>query len=143
MTLFEQKNKIEQALKTCYEENEKIIYSVKDLCGYIDIEVYNEKNEEDLHVTNLIQKKINFFSKKVIEKIKESIENSENIEIKIDKDGIEKYEPIFYIYGSYIDEEKEKFKFKKSHLNSFIDNEDAFLIIIDLQSNYKFVPWKI
>jgi|GEM_PF-5801759 hypothetical protein len=143
MTLFEQKDKIEQALKSCYKENEKIICSVKDLCEYIDIEVYNEKNEEDLHVINLIEKKIDFFSKKIIERIKESIQESENIEIQINKDGFEKYEPIFCIYGSYINEEKEKFKFKKSHLNNFIDNQDAFIIIVDLKNDYKFVPWKI
>lgn len=143
MNFFEQKEQIEQALNLCYKEHNKILQSVKELFNYLDLEVYDNKNEEDLHVTNLLQKKVDFFSQKIIEKIQSSLQESENIKFQTSKDGLEIYDPTIYIYGSYICEDKEKYKFKKFHINSYLNDENSFLIIVDLLGDYKIIPWKI
>lgn len=143
MNFLEQKNQIEQALQFCYQEQNKIVQSVQELFNYLDLEVYNVENEEDLHVTNLIQKKVDFFSQKIIEKIQNLLQESENIKFETSKDGLEIYEPIIYIYGSYIKEDKEKYKFKKSYIHSYLNDVDSFLLVVDLMNGYKIIPWKI
>jgi hypothetical protein len=79
MTLYEQKEQIQQVIQTLSLSESNLILSIKSLVNYIDMEVYNENSEEDAKVCNLIQKKTDLFCKKLQEALKDIFEESEEI----------------------------------------------------------------
>lgn len=143
MTLYEQKEQIEQIIQTLSISESNLILSIKSLVNYIDIEVYNENSEEDAKVCNLIQKKTDLFCKKLQEALKDIFEEGEEIEFKKSRNSLEKYEPIIYLFGFKKEGETKNSEFKKACLRGFVEDENSFLIIVDIFNGSKLIPWKI
>jgi hypothetical protein len=142
MTIYEQKDLIEDILKNIYKTKKDIIKNVCELVNYIDPEVFNIAYEEDKNIVKLIQKRVDYLSSLLIDNLKEKLKESETIDFKISKSNLAQNEPICYIYGFKKVDDNEEFKFKSLHVNSYLENKNAFLIILDLINGYKLVPWK-
>lgn len=145
MTIYDQKEIIENILIDLHITKRKITDNVKDLASYIDPEFYDTSYEDDKAISNRIQKRVNFFIDSIIEEMKNRLENSENINFKVSKDGLDDFEAIAYVYGSLNkkDETKKPLVFKKSHINSFIEDKNSFFIIVDLLKGSKLLQWKV
>ncbi len=142
MSIREQKVEIENILSNIYITKADILKNVSELTNYIDTEVFDISYEEDKNISDLIQKRVNYISNLVIDALKSTLKDSDLIEFKTSKIDFEVYEPICYIYGFKKLNEEDEYRFKKLHVNSCIENENAFLIILDLVNGAKIVPWK-
>jgi len=132
----EKKSEIESILKNIYDEKSKLIKKTDKLYSYIDPEFFDKSYEDDIKISNQIEKRVTIIKDLILTDIKKLNEEDEKIEFYSTKLTHEKYEPIIYLYGN-LPEKKLKFK----TLPSYIEDENSFFIVIDFAKGFYLLPW--
>ena len=136
MNFKEKKIEIEDILKAVFLEKSKLIKNTNSLYSYIDPEFFDESYEDDIKVTNKIEKRLHVVKALILSKIKTLNKENEELEFYSSKFTHENYEPILYLYGN---SPEKKIKFKT--LPKTIKEEDSFFIIIDFTNGFYLLPW--
>ena len=136
MNFKEKKIEIENILKDVFEKKSELIKKTVELYGYIDPEFFDKSYEDDIKVTNQIEKRVQVIKDLILTKVKTLNEEDEELEFYSSKLTLENYEPIIYLYGNSSDK---KMKFKS--LPKALDEEENFFIVIDFTKGFYLLPW--
>jgi hypothetical protein len=132
----EKKPEIEDILKIVFAEKCELITKANSLYSYIDPEFFDKSYEDDIKVTNKIEKSLHVVKDLILSQIKTLNEEDEELEFYSSKFTHENYEPILYLYGN---SPEKKIKFKT--LPKTIKEEESFFIIIDFTNGFYLLPW--
>jgi hypothetical protein len=132
----EKKIEIDNILKIVFTEKYKLITKTNGLYSYIDPEFFDKSYEDDIKVTNKIEKSLHVVKDLILSKIKVLNKENEKLEFYSSKFTHENYEPILYLYGN---SPEKKIKFKT--VPKTIKEEESFFIIIDFTNGFYLLPW--
>lgn len=136
MNFKEKKIEIDNILKIVFTEKYKLITKTNNLYSYIDPEFFDKSYEDDIKVTNKIEKSLRVVKDLILSKIKVINKENEKLEFYSSKFTHENYEPILYLYGN---SPEKKIKFKT--VPKTIKEEESFFIIIDFTNGFYLLPW--
>ncbi len=136
MNFKEKKIELESILKTIFTEKSKLITKANSLYSYIDPEFFDKSYEDDIKVSNKIEKSLHVVKDLILYKIKTLNKENKELEFYSSKFTHENYEPILYLYGN---SPEKKIKFKT--VPKTIKEEESFFIIIDFTKGFYLLPW--